>query len=101
LKKIKVDLKNTKNDRSQVFLHNFLSKTDDDTYIVMENLRHMLYPLNTDESHYIGAHYYNDFVKPNGFNHGGSGYLLSRKSLEEFVLQVCVASDLVIFALIR
>ncbi len=68
-----------------IYVHKF--QTDDDTYIVMENLRHMLLAYDTDEPHYLGAHYV-FHVEPNGFNQGGAGYVLSRETLRQLVQKV-------------
>ena len=55
-------------------------KADDDTYMVIENLRHILSKLNTSEPHYIGRH----FTSFGGYNGGGSGYVFSRETLRRF-----------------
>lgn len=57
-------------------------KADDDTYVIVENLRAYLSTLNPDEPHYLGY-----VLKPylkNGYNAGGAGYILSRAALKIF-----------------
>ena len=53
----------------------------------------MLQSYNTSESHWLGAHV-NVRLKPKGFLHGGAGYLLSRKALEQLVLEVTLLAHL-------
>ncbi|KAF1752242.1 hypothetical protein GCK72_018796 [Caenorhabditis remanei] len=57
-------------------------KADDDTYIIVENLKAFLSTLNPDEPHYLGY-----VLKPyltNGYNAGGAGYIISRAALKIF-----------------
>ena len=55
-------------------------KCDDDTYVIMENLRYFLSGQNSSKPHYFGQHFLNDA----GFNSGGAGYVLSREALQRF-----------------
>ena len=60
-------------------------KADDDTYMIIENLKHMLQPYNTSRPWYFGSK-----IKPReglhqGYMSGGAGYVLSKKALEKFV----------------
>ncbi|KNE54909.1 hypothetical protein AMAG_00853 [Allomyces macrogynus ATCC 38327] len=65
---------------------------DDDSYVFMENLHHLLLPLNSSEPHYIGApnHFRGcDGVDKIGdgpmFGHGGSGIVLSHEAVRRMV----------------
>ena len=53
-------------------------KADDDTFVVIENLRHLVSKLNPEEPHYLGRHF-----KP-FFNSGGAGYVFSREAVRMF-----------------
>ena len=55
-------------------------KADDDTYVIVENLRHLVAPLNTEDPHYFGRYF-----KPfGGYCSGGAGYVFSRETLRRF-----------------
>jgi len=55
-------------------------KADDDTFVVIENLRHLVSKLNPEDPHYLGRHF-----KPfGGYNSGGAGYVFSRESVRRF-----------------
>ena len=57
-------------------------KADDDTYVILENLRYLLSSENTSQPVYFG-HLYMYHMKQ-GYNAGGSGYVLSREALRRF-----------------
>ncbi|XP_073469851.1 glycoprotein-N-acetylgalactosamine 3-beta-galactosyltransferase 1-like [Aquarana catesbeiana] len=58
-------------------------KADDDTYVVMENLRWMLSNYTADQPVYFGKRF-KPFAKQ-GYMSGGAGYVLSKEALNRFV----------------
>ncbi|XP_065360903.1 glycoprotein-N-acetylgalactosamine 3-beta-galactosyltransferase 1-like [Calliphora vicina] len=57
-------------------------KADDDTYVIMDNLRYFLYQYPPEASIYFGAKF-KRFVKQ-GYMSGGAGYVLSKEALKKF-----------------
>lgn len=58
-------------------------KADDDTFVVVENLRFTLSAFSTEEPWYLGRRFA-PFLKQ-GYMSGGAGYVLSREALRRFV----------------
>ncbi|XP_043531090.1 glycoprotein-N-acetylgalactosamine 3-beta-galactosyltransferase 1-like isoform X3 [Chiloscyllium plagiosum] len=58
-------------------------KADDDTYIVIDNLRLLLSKYNPNEPVYLGRRF-KPFLKQ-GYMSGGAGYVLSREALTRYV----------------
>ncbi|KAL5019844.1 hypothetical protein ScPMuIL_002736 [Solemya velum] len=62
--------------------HWFL-KADDDSYIVMENLRYLLTHHDHQKPTYMGYHF--RMFLEQGYMSGGAGYVMSRKALRMFI----------------
>ena len=72
-------------------------KADDDTYVIVENLRYVLSLFDPEEPHYIGWKSFDNLA--HGYNSGGAGYALSKAAVKLLVekgfdrpdacLQVC------------
>ena len=65
----------------------WLYVADDDTYCIVENLRHFLKSFDHRQPRYLGFAYPTSFNKKDTsyFAHGGSGYALSTVALERYI----------------
>ena len=62
--------------------YDWFLKTDDDTFMIMENLRYFLKDYNSSDPVYFGRRY-KTFVKQGYMS--GAGYVLSKEALRRFV----------------
>ena len=56
-------------------------KADDDSFVVVENVRHFLSKYDPNDAHFFGRW----FTPFGGYNSGGAGYILSKKALRQFM----------------
>ena len=63
-------------------------KADDDTYVIVENLRLFLSTQNTSEPVIFG-HHFKPNVNSQGYLSGGAGYVLSKEALRRFGTRPC------------
>lgn len=64
--------------------YDWILKADDDAYMVMENVREMLYQYKPETALNFGERIIVGSEDPDGFMQGG-GYILSRKAVDKFV----------------
>ncbi|KAI9559034.1 hypothetical protein GHT06_015823 [Daphnia sinensis] len=60
-------------------------KADDDTYVIVENLRYFLSAYNASKPLYFGNKF--KLIVDNGYISGGAGYVLSKEATRRFVTQ--------------
>ncbi|XP_017472978.1 PREDICTED: glycoprotein-N-acetylgalactosamine 3-beta-galactosyltransferase 1-like [Rhagoletis zephyria] len=58
-------------------------KADDDTYVIMENLRAFLHPMDSKTPVYFGCKFKKYVTQ--GYMSGGAGYVLSKEAMRRFV----------------
>ncbi|XP_043649928.1 glycoprotein-N-acetylgalactosamine 3-beta-galactosyltransferase 1 [Drosophila teissieri] len=64
--------------------YDWFLKADDDTFVIMENLRFLLYPYDPEAALYFGHRFRTTF--PQGYMSGGAGYVMSRDALRRLNL---------------
>jgi len=69
-------------------------KADDDTYVIVENLRYMLENYNSSQPIYFGCKF-KPYVRQ-GYMSGGAGYVLSKEALDRFVNRALADKEQVI-----
>ncbi|CAG0900537.1 unnamed protein product, partial [Darwinula stevensoni] len=83
--------KNTREAVRYIYKHHrddadWFLKADDDTYVIMENLRYMLIKHDPREPVYFGCRFKFPLAHTQGgYMSGGPGYVMSREAVERFV----------------
>ena len=70
-------------DHNLTHSYDWFLKADDDTYVIVENLKYFLRDKNASDLVYYG-HHFKPYVR-NGYMSGGAGYVISKTAVEKFV----------------
>lgn len=73
--------------------YDWIYKGDDDSFMIIENLRYLLTSYSTDAPLHFGHKYYSEDLEY-GFFSGGSGYVLSKFALKLFVERALTDSSI-------
>ena len=73
--------------------YDWVLKADDDTYVVVENLKALLSGRRPADPHYLGYLFQHETSVPRGHHSGGAGYVLSARALDLLEDAQCGAGD--------